>query len=229
MACEQIFISGFDKPFRLGLGFCILNPHGLVLIGRRAVWEEDKNKDPIWLMPQGGLKKGSTILQTCHDESAEELGLHPEQMTPIATLAKPQIYLFDQSDPFYPYYAGQTLLWGAYLFRGGPMNLNVRPIEKREFSDTRWVPIHEVPAIAVDKKRGMYEQVADGFKAVAEALGEAWHATGRMVDDFGAAACEILDPHPLLTHDAVQGALERPHLHRGLASSFPAVPLTLEA
>ncbi len=62
-------------------------------------------------------------------------------------------------------YRGQTQKWFAYRFIGADSEINIAAPggHKAEFSRWRWALLEETPALIVDFKRPVYEEVARRF------------------------------------------------------------------
>jgi len=62
-------------------------------------------------------------------------------------------------------YSGQTQKWVLMEFLGGDDDIDLAHLgeETREFEDWRWMRLEEVVEGVVWFKRGVYEEVRDGF------------------------------------------------------------------
>src|SRR5206468_5874390 len=57
------------RPYRLGVGIMLLNPHGRVLVAQRLDMPSD-----AWQMPQGGVDENEDPLAAAWREMREEMG-----------------------------------------------------------------------------------------------------------------------------------------------------------
>jgi putative (di)nucleoside polyphosphate hydrolase len=60
-------------------------------------------------------------------------------------------------------YRGQRQRWFALRFLGVDANIQLNADPHPEFDDWKWVDLAEVPALAVDFKRTIYERLAADF------------------------------------------------------------------
>ena len=62
-------------------------------------------------------------------------------------------------------YAGHRLRWYAMRFEGDDSEIDIGPkgTMKSEFDAWKWVPLADVPSLAVDFRRAVYEEVVQEF------------------------------------------------------------------
>jgi len=140
--------------FRAGVGACITNGHGAVLVLERADVQE-----PAWQMPQGGIDAGEEPAGAVIREIREETGLDPESYVALRetewlVYELPRAYWSDKIG------RGQAQRW--FLFRLVDEKATVRP-DGKEFRSFRWVQPSEVVALAVPFRRAVYERVLGDF------------------------------------------------------------------
>src|SRR3954462_13930589 len=61
-----------DLPYRTCVGMMLINPAGLVFIGRRAGGIEHVDESHVWQMPQGGVDPGENAWEAAKRELYEE-------------------------------------------------------------------------------------------------------------------------------------------------------------
>src|SRR5258706_12897990 len=61
-----------DLPYRTCVGMMLINPEGLVFIGRRAGGIEHVDESHVWQMPQGGVDPGEDTWEAAKRELYEE-------------------------------------------------------------------------------------------------------------------------------------------------------------
>lgn len=151
-------------PLRPNVGACLFNRDGLVLIGRRADQPAGESIVGAWQLPQGGLDPGEDPEEAVLRELSEEVG------TRNATVMGRMPEWLDYDLPAHLVgkalggrYRGQTQLWFALRFLGADSEIRLDTDTHQEFSDWRWVPLGEVPAIAVTFRRPIYERLAQDF------------------------------------------------------------------
>jgi putative (di)nucleoside polyphosphate hydrolase len=161
-------------PLRPCVGVVLFNAHGHVWVGRhRPKWAAQMESyvgDTVWQLPQGGIEPLEPSREAALRELWEETGVRnasligeipgwltyelPPQLIGIALKGK---------------YAGHRLRWYAMRFDGDDSEIDIGPKGpmKPEFDAWRWVPLAEVPSLAVDFRRSVYEEVVQEFACFA--------------------------------------------------------------
>jgi putative (di)nucleoside polyphosphate hydrolase len=150
-------------PYRLNVGAALFNAQGLVFVAER------KDHPGAWQMPQGGIDKGedpaSAVLRELEEEigtaQAEILGEHadwlhydlPPHLVGVAWHGK---------------YRGQEQKWFALRYTGSDADIRLDADPHPEFVAWRWVELAQLPALAVEFKRPIYEVLARDFAAYAQ-------------------------------------------------------------
>ena len=65
-------------------------------------------------------------------------------------------------------YQGQTQRWFAFRFIGEDADIDVAADRRPEFDAWQWVDIEQLPELAVDFKRPLYEQLVRQFRQLVE-------------------------------------------------------------
>lgn len=166
-------------PYRHGVGVCLLNPKGLVLVAER------RDRRGAWQMPQGGVQKGEDPAKAVFREMKEEIGTDNARI--VAKVPDVLRYEFpdwlqsrrishdgpDGGPVFHGKYRGQEQEWFALLFLGrdGEINLSgEHEPELPEFVAWRWAPIEEVPDMIVPFKKPAYDRVVEVFSPLSLAI-----------------------------------------------------------
>ncbi|HUS96334.1 MAG TPA: RNA pyrophosphohydrolase [Hyphomicrobiaceae bacterium] len=162
--------------YRPCVGIMIINPQGLIWMGRRT----DAPKDPEgrgawWQMPQGGIDPGE------ESETAAFRELHEETAIPASS-----VRLLGRTEGWLTYelpsaiqgrawkgrYRGQKQVWFAMRFNGSDQEINLDPppgqSHKREFDEWAWVPLPEISERVVSFKREVYIAVAEQLGSFAK-------------------------------------------------------------
>lgn len=160
-----------EMPYRSCVGIMVFNKDGLVWAGRRI----SNSETPIshqWQMPQGGIDKGEDAEVAALRELYEETG-----MKTVSVLAEASDWFnYDLPDEILGKalkgkYRGQTQKWFAVRFDGNEDEINItHPPDGShpEFDAWEWKEMHELPALIVPFKRGIYELVISEFEGLLE-------------------------------------------------------------
>ena len=157
-------------PYRPCVGTMVLNPHGLVFIGRRTGGPEQVDSIHAWQMPQGGLDPGEDPYPAALRELREETNI-----SSVERLAEiPEWLSYDLPDELVPHawggrFRGQTQKWYALRFTGADPEIDIaHPAgHDPEFVEWRWAPMHELPELIVPFKRKVYERIVREFAHLA--------------------------------------------------------------
>jgi len=158
-------------PLRPCVGVVLFNAQGLVLVGRhRPKWAPQRASyvgDAVWQLPQGGIEPREPSRETAFRELWEETGVRNASL--IAELPSWLTYLLPPEllgIALKGKYAGHRLRWYAMRFEGDDSEIDLGPkgsMIKPEFDAWRWVPLADVPSLAIDFRRAVYEEVVQEF------------------------------------------------------------------
>jgi len=166
-------------PYRKGVGICLLNAQGLVLVAER------RDRRGAWQMPQGGVNAGEDTAKAALREMKEEIGTDNAHI--VAKLPEKLRYEFpdwlqnrrmgkDGSTGaviFRGKYRGQEQEWYALRFLGQDNDIDLsgeHDTELPEFIAWKWVELDQAPALIVPFKKPVYDVMAKGFAPLAEAI-----------------------------------------------------------
>ncbi len=152
-----------EPPYRPNVGAVLFNSGGLVFVARRAGFKAAEGARGGWQLPQGGIDPGEDPRVAVLRELAEEIGTdraeiigeHPEW---LSYDFPPQIVA-----PLGGHYRGQRQRWFALRFTGTDADVRLDRDPHPEFDAWRWVRLAELPLLAVDFKRAVYEVLASSF------------------------------------------------------------------
>jgi putative (di)nucleoside polyphosphate hydrolase len=165
-------------PYRHGVGACLFNTKGLVLVAER------RDRRGAWQMPQGGVQKDEDPIKAVLREMKEEIGTDNARI--IAKV--PQILHYEFPDwlqnrriwndgssgaVFHGKYRGQQQEWFALRFLGqdGEIDLSGKnEPETPEFVAWKWVQLQDIPAMIVSFKKPVYDSVVEAFLPLSEAI-----------------------------------------------------------
>ena len=160
-----------DLPYRPCVGVTLINPDGLVWIGRRIPkWEKD-GSDQLWQMPQGGIDEGESPREAAFRELGEEVGTENAEI--VAESADWLTYDLPKEAlgvALKGKYRGQKQKWFAMRFLGGDNDFDIAAKDghKAEFDAWRWAPLEDLPNMVVPFKRAIYLALADEFSKLPE-------------------------------------------------------------
>jgi putative (di)nucleoside polyphosphate hydrolase len=151
--------------YRRNVGIMLLNPAGLVWVGRRI------DTPDAWQMPQGGIDEGEAPATAATREMQEEIG------TGAASIVL-------ESDVWLAYdlpehlrrvswkgrWRGQAQRWFALRFEGEDAAIRIDTTHP-EFAEWRWVPRGDLVKLIVAFKRPVYEALLEEFEPRLAALG----------------------------------------------------------
>jgi putative (di)nucleoside polyphosphate hydrolase len=160
--------------YRPCVGITVINPAGLVWVGRRAdAGSEEEGRGQWWQMPQGGIDADEAPADAVLRELIEETG-----MRTVKILGEASGWLRYDLPPelagksWGGRYKGQEQKWFALRFLGDESEIDINPAtgHKAEFTEWRWVPLAEVADLIVPFKREVYLQVVEAFAPYAQPM-----------------------------------------------------------
>lgn len=154
-------VSKEELPYRPGVGMMIINKNKKVFVAKRV-----DTKIQAWQMPQGGIDIGETPSKAAFREMEEEIGTDSGR-------------IIAESNNWYCYdipkflikklwggnYRGQRQKWFLIEFNGEDEDINIQT-DTPEFSEWRWVDVHELPEIIIPFKKKLYEAVIKEFEHI---------------------------------------------------------------
>src|SRR5439155_27058318 len=144
----------------------LLNPEGLVFVGRRIDMPAGL---AAWQMPQGGIDPGETPPQAAIRELKEEVGTDKAEI-----LAESRLWLhYDLPKELSERvggmwggrYRGQRQKWFAMRFIGVDADIDPAATEHPEFDAWQWVALDRLPQLIVPVERLLYLDMLPEFRA----------------------------------------------------------------
>lgn len=167
-----------NLPYRRGVGLCLFNAQGLVLVAER------RDCRGAWQMPQGGVQKGEDPKIAVLREMKEEIGTDNARI--VAKVPDVLRYEFPDwlqnrrmsSDGeggiiFRGKYRGQEQEWYALRFLGHDDDVDLSGLnepELPEFVAWKWIELAQAPDLIVPFKKPVYDRVAEVFASVGDAI-----------------------------------------------------------
>jgi putative (di)nucleoside polyphosphate hydrolase len=153
-----------DLPYRPNVGAVLFNRTGLVFVARRANMPNAEGPAGGWQLPQGGIDEGedpgTALLRELEEEigtaKAEVIGEHPDWLT----YDLPPNLL---GIAWRGRYRGQRQRWFALRFTGEDSDIRLDLDPHPEFDAWRWIPLTDLPSLAVPFKRAIYDILAESF------------------------------------------------------------------
>lgn len=160
-----------NLPYRANVGAVLFNQRGLVFVARRADLPNAEGAPGGWQLPQGGIDEGEDVQAAVLRELAEEIGTdraeiigeHPDWLTYDLPPELVGVALGGR-------YRGQRQRWFALRFLGEDADIQLDLDPHPEFDAWRWAELAELPALAVDFKRPIYQVLAQSFAGIAARL-----------------------------------------------------------
>lgn len=158
-----------NLPYRRNVGAMLFNRAGLVLVARRAKFPVGEGVAGGWQMPQGGIDADENPQDAVFRELAEEIGT-----ANAAVIGEHPDWLSYDLPPelagvaFKGKYRGQSQKWFALRFLGEDTDIRLDADPHPEFDAWKWVPITDLPGLAVAFKRPIYEALARDFARYAQ-------------------------------------------------------------
>jgi len=153
-----------ELPYRANVGAVLFNREGLVFVARRADLPNAEGPAGGWQLPQGGIDPQEDPRTAVLRELAEEIGTdhariigeHPDWLTYDLPPHLVGVALKGR-------YRGQRQRWFALRFTGQDGDIRLDADPDPEFDAWRWAELRELPALAVDFKRPIYEVLVGSF------------------------------------------------------------------
>jgi len=151
-----------DLPYRPAVGIMLINPGGLVFVGRRI----DQTVEG-WQMPQGGIDEGETPAEAGLRELKEEIGTDKavilREMDEWLRYDLPKHLL---GVALHGRFRGQKQKWLALRFTGKNGDIDIKTAHP-EFAAWKWLSMDELPGLIVPFKRDTYKKVIAAFRDLA--------------------------------------------------------------
>jgi putative (di)nucleoside polyphosphate hydrolase len=153
-----------DLPYRPNVGAVLFNAAGQIFVARRADFPNAEGPAGGWQLPQGGIDAGEDPREAVLRELAEEIGTDRAEI--IAE--HPDWLTYDLPDHLIGIalrgnWRGQRQRWFALRFTGEDSDIRLDADPDPEFDAWRWADLAELPGMAVDFKRPIYEILALSF------------------------------------------------------------------
>jgi putative (di)nucleoside polyphosphate hydrolase len=155
-----------EVGYRPGVGIMLLNPQGEVFVARRVDLPGE-----AWQMPQGGIEHGEDPRTAALRELAEETGIARAEI-----LAESLGWLCYDLPPellaraWQGRWRGQRQKWFLMRFTGSDRDIDLGAAHP-EFDAWKWVPIQDLPQLAVPFKRQVYLDILAEFHHLLDGWG----------------------------------------------------------
>jgi len=150
-----------NLPLRSGVGIIVLNNKNQVLVAKRI--DNPKN---FWQMPQGGIDKNENHYDAALRELKEETNITSVKL--IKKIDKKYTYILPDNligIIWKGKFKGQVQKWFLMRFVGNDSEININT-KKPEFLDWKWLNVDDLPKIAVNFKRDIYQNLKKEIKKI---------------------------------------------------------------
>lgn len=148
---------------RPNAGVVVFNAKGQVLLCHRRGGVGALN----WQFPQGGIDKGEKPLTAAYRELQEETGIKKKHVHKIGKTKGWLSYDFPEDVTIAPAkrrkWKGQKQKWFAMRFLGVDKHIRLDRHKPQEFDKYLWVELADTPAMVIEWKRHVYEELAREF------------------------------------------------------------------
>jgi putative (di)nucleoside polyphosphate hydrolase len=156
--------GGPTLPYRPNVGAVLFNRSGRVFVARRADLPNAEGEAGGWQLPQGGIDRGEDPRTAVLRELAEEIGTDRAEIIG----EHPDWLIYDLPSHLLGValggrYRGQRQRWFALRFTGKDADIRLDADPDPEFDAWRWADLAELPILAVDFKRAIYQTLAESF------------------------------------------------------------------
>jgi putative (di)nucleoside polyphosphate hydrolase len=151
-------------PYRPNVGAVLFNRDGKVFVARRADLPNAEGEAGGWQLPQGGIDEHENPRAAVLRELAEEIGTDRAEIIG----EYPGWLIYDLPPALVGValggrYRGQRQRWFALRFTGSDSDIRLDLDQNPEFDAWRWVELSELPGLAVDFKRAIYDALVRAF------------------------------------------------------------------
>jgi putative (di)nucleoside polyphosphate hydrolase len=163
--------TGDHLPYRRNVGTVLFNRDGLVLVARRARFQNAEGPAGGWQLPQGGIDENEDPAAAIFRELGEEIGTaNAEIIGEYPDWLRYDLPAELIGVAFKGRYKGQTQKWFALRFLGDDSEIRLDADPHPEFDAWKWVTLGALPGLAVAFKRPIYEALAHEFARFAAAV-----------------------------------------------------------
>ena len=155
-----------EGNYRNGVGIMLLNQLGEVFVARRIDVAGE-----AWQMPQGGIERDEEPREAALRELKEEIGTNKvEIVNETNTWLKYDLPKEIKKRVWSGRWRGQRQKWFVMRFIGIDSDINLAT-EQPEFDAWKWVPVTDLPKLAISFKRQVYIDLLEEFQGLNRTLG----------------------------------------------------------
>ena len=150
-----------NLPLRKGVGVVLLNNNNKIFVAKRI-----DNPNDFWQMPQGGIDKGENPTEAALRELKEETSIKNVKL--IKEIRDEITYYLPENllgIIWKGKFKGQVQKWFLMRFVGNDSEIDINTI-KPEFLEWKWLNVDDLPKIAVNFKRDIYQNLKKEIKKI---------------------------------------------------------------
>ena len=148
-----------EGNFRRNVGIMIVNREGRILVGEAIHYPGE------WMMPQGGIDPGESVIEAAVRELREETGIEQAELLGVDNTWRTYTLPREISRRAWGgRYLGQAQIWAAFRFTGDDADIDIAT-EHPEFARWKWTNPENLIREIIEFKRDIYREVLAAYRS----------------------------------------------------------------